>query len=218
MNQIKIQSIFKVLLGIFIITLFFNIQTFGLILGNRGGAPYDEAVGKKQNIESYIIEGAGYFLISNTDFLLFLNKIEMSELNGVDYNQIRTILDRAIENMEKANLIYTSLVLITTNTPYKQNFIERLNVFDYAGYQKQYGLNGIIFQEVALYLKNGDVTSIFTRILGRTGAILNSLYAVKKEIDANTFPGISNLWRLNQYYSETILFGQYSAEVFAKIN
>jgi hypothetical protein len=139
-------------------------------------------------------------------------------LSGVDYNELRAILNGAIENMEKAKSIYTSLVQTATNTPYRQSFIEGLKVFDYEGYQKQYGLNDIIFQETAAYLKKGDVTGIFAGILGRTVAILDSLNTVKKDIDAGIFPVISNLWRLNQYYGETVLFGQYAAEIFVKIN
>ncbi|HLP45971.1 MAG TPA: hypothetical protein VK469_08495 [Candidatus Kapabacteria bacterium] len=218
MNQIKRQTIFKVFIGLICI-LIANSVSFAYICGNYGGRGYEYPGGKTiSSIGIYIGEGAGCFLASNSDFLLFLNRIETSELNGVDYNELRAILNRVIENMEKSKSFYTTLVQIATNTPYRQSFIDGVKTFDYAGYQKQYGLNGIIFQEIALYLKNGNVTGIFSRILARTGTILDKLYSVKKEIDAETFPVIPNLWRLNQYYSETILFGQYSAEVFAKIN
>lgn len=217
MNQSIKQTTLKVVLGVFLITLFLDIQSFGLIMGNRGGAPYDEPIGKNQNIESYIIDGAGYFLGSNADFFLFLNKIEMSDLNGVDYNELRTILNRAIENMEKAKSIYTSLVQTASNTTYRQSFIDGLKAFDYTGYQKKCNLNGVMFKEVKAYLYKGNVTGVFARIHGRTGKILDSLYAVKKYIDADTFPVIPNLWRINQTYGETLLFGQYAAEVFSNI-
>ncbi|MCU0289773.1 MAG: hypothetical protein MUF15_25690 [Acidobacteria bacterium] len=173
---------------------------------------------KRKNIESYIIEGAGYFLNSNTDFLLFLTKIERSELNGIDYNELRATLNRVIENMEKAKSLYTSLVQTAANTPSKQSFIEGLKIFDYVGYQNQSALNSIIFQDTVSFLKNGDITGLFAKILGRTAEILDRLYIAKKDIDAEIFPSISNIWRLNQCYNETVLFGQYAAEIFARIN
>jgi hypothetical protein len=40
---------------------------------------------------------------------------------------------------------------------------------------------------------------------------------VKERLEANMFPAVSSLWRINQEYAEVELFGQYVAEVFYKL-
>jgi hypothetical protein len=47
--------------------------------------------------------------------------------------------------------------------------------------------------------------------------IIEQLQAVKTSMDAGTLPGISLLWRMNQAYSESLLTGQYIAEVFKSL-
>jgi hypothetical protein len=36
-------------------------------------------------------------------------------------------------------------------------------------------------------------------------------------VDAYKFPDLNSIWRLNQLFSETLLFGQYAAEVFQAV-
>jgi hypothetical protein len=213
---LKLSVCIFILIGI-------NLMSFGLIMGNFGDCGFDSGGGKDisivkdVSIKLYITEGAGYFLNSNSGMQLFLNKIEMSELNGVDYKELRDILYRTIENMEKAKEAYYNLKQKADNTPYNQAFINQLLFFDYAGFQNEKGLNETILKYVESFLREGDMRGFFAILLANSDKILNKLYTVKESVDSDRFPEISTIWRLSQDYSETILFGQYGSEVFYKI-
>jgi hypothetical protein len=206
----------------FLIEIFFlifflfvmNIHIYPYVIANRGDYAFDEEGEKGISIKSYIIKGAGYFLSSYSDWLLFLNKVEMSELNGIDYKELSNILYRAIENMENAKEAYYHLKQTADNTPYNQAMINHLLSFDYHGFKKERGFNNSIFKGVKSYLRKGDVRGFFARLLANTENILRKLYIVKESVDADTFPGLSTLWGISQDYSRTMLFGQYAAEMF----
>ena len=200
-----------------------NMNIYSYVIANRGDCAFSEGGGegisivKDISIKLYIIEGAGYFLNSYSDMHLFLNKVEMSELNGIDYKELRDILFRAIENMEKVKVAYYNLKQKADNTPYNQSVIDNLLSFDYQGFQKERGLNKQIFRDVKYYLSKGDVRGFFTILLSNTEQILSKLYTVKESVDAEKFPEISTLWRINQDYSGTMLFGQYASEIFQTV-
>jgi hypothetical protein len=192
---------------------------------NGSGYGYNEeeqpgATGIKEStpgIESIIIVGAGYFLRSQSDFLLFLNKIELSQLEGVNYTEMQNLLNIAIDNMEKARQEYVRLVEFAYATPYRQEVIQKLKTFDYEGLLAEKGLNPVIFKDAENYLKVGDLRGLHSRALLDTKNILAVLYQLKPVIDSGQFPVLEDLWRLNQAYAEAHLLGQYTSEVFARV-
>ena len=169
-------------------------------------------------IEDLIITGAGYFLRSQSEFLLFLQKVELSSLEGVDYTELGPSLRQAVELMELANHNDILLNTVACSTPYRQEVIEKLRNFDYEGLQLQKGLNAVIFKDVEYYLKKGDIRGVYSQGLYRSWNILSRLYRIDAYIDAEQFPPMEELWRLNQDYNSALMFGQYTAEVFAGIN
>jgi len=212
----KKQIILKTIIGL-IILLLFNYNSFSRIIANRGDCTFDNGDEKGFSMNYYITEGAGYFLNSYSDMLLFLNKVEMSELNGIDYKELRTIIYKSIENMEKAKDAYYSLKQLAEGTPYNQSVINLLLTFDYDGFQNERGLNSDIFKDVEEFLGKGDVRGLFCQLLSDTDEILFKLYSIKVMVDADVFPELSKLWRVNHAYSETMLFGQFAAEVFYEV-
>jgi hypothetical protein len=78
-------------------------------------------------------------------------------------------------------------------------------------------LNQQVFKQVETLLSQGNVTGVYEQIFLDTGVILEALYGVKQEIDQNLFPTIYNLWNLNQLYSNSLFFGQYTAMLFKAI-
>lgn len=168
----------------------------------------------KESIGAYIAEGAGAFLRSKAAMLQLLNKVEMSDLEGLDYDSFRTDLLCAIENMEAASYFYTLLKSTAANTPYNPVMIGRLRTIDYNRFQKLHGLNADTFRTVRAYLCQGDVTGFFGNLLTRTEMILDMLYKLKSSTETDQFPPIQLLWSLAQQYSEFQMAGQYSAQVF----
>lgn len=169
-------------------------------------------------IEAHVIEGAGHFLNAYSNILLFLNRVEKSELEGMDFNEAAQILDRAIENMDNALTVYNQLIDIAERTPYNKNTIFKLMNFDYNGFMSRYGLNNIIFKEVKMYLSNGDVIGMYKYIRKDFLLINRCLRKVKNVIDTDNIPIISSLLTINDEFSKTLNFGQIVSRCFSEIN
>ncbi len=102
-KQIPIKTIFFIF-----ILLITTKNTHSRIVGNYMDGAFEEPPSISQSFSSisqsinfYLIEAAGNYLGSYSDFLLLLNRIEMSEKNGIDYNILRILLDQSIDKMNK---------------------------------------------------------------------------------------------------------------------
>ncbi len=179
--------------------------------------PVNRVQSTQSNIGVYVVNGAGYFLKSQSAALLFLNKIEMSDLEGVDFNDLRAALYEAIAAMELSKNSYNDLKQTADITPYKSSMIAKLKNFDYDGFQKKRGLNSVIFNRVEEYLAHGDVNGLFGEVLSRTGIILDKLYRLKDTVEKDQLPLNQDLWKLAQEYSELHMGGQYAAQVFYEV-
>lgn len=226
------QFILRVFLATIALSLVYT-NLYPRVFLNKGGCPYESETCETapidgdiagitstapSSINTLIINGAGYFLNSQSNALLFLNKIEMSEVNGLNYNDLRESLYRAIENMEMARDTYMDLTELAIATPYRLAVIKRLITFDYDGYQTRNGLNDATFKKVEQYLGKGDVNGLFTEMLLGTKNILDMLYALKETVDKDQFPTNQSLWQLAQAYSEFHMAGQYAAQVFYAVS
>ena len=207
----------KLILGICIILLI-NLNTYSYVFFNRMDEPFESNGEESTSINSYIINGAEYYLKGYSDFLVVLNRVEKAPApDALDFNEVQKLLDSTISTMEKAKETYEALKQNAGNTPYNPVVIDKLLSFDYSGFCRESGLNKDAFSIVTQYLGKGDARGVFNKILTDTTAILNSLNTIKSSIDMNRFPLLSNLWRLNQRFAETLLFGQYCAEVMFAI-
>ena len=119
--------------------------------------------------------------------------------------------------MQKAGETYKSLVAAAKETPYDPDVIAKLIMFDYDTFRETNGLNKDIFSRIKKYLVKGDVTGLYVLLAADMAWIIEQLQTVKTGLDARTMPGISLLWRLNQKYGESLLGGQYIAEVFKSL-
>jgi hypothetical protein len=206
--------ILKLLSGVFIFFLF-NYSAFSKLIHNGANAGFVEP--QSITIQGYVIEAAGYFLESHADFLLFLNRIELADLNGVDYSELQLMINNTIAHLTNAKTTYNDLTQIADTAPYDQPFITELLNFDYNSLQQDKSLNSVIFNGIQNYLSAGDIRGIFHKTLADTQDILDLLIPIKCAVDAETLPETEDLWRVNQAYSETQLVGQYAAEVFSEV-
>jgi hypothetical protein len=205
--------IFMVLFILFIL----NTNFYSLIIANRGEEAFEDNLENGLSIKSGIIDGAGFFLKSYADSLLFLKEIEWSEPGNVDYKELSNLLGRTMDNIRNANEAYAKLKVMADAAPYSRVFIDKLTSFDYTGFQQDRSFNGTAFAAVKKYLAVGDVRGIFAHMLSAAQRILNMLRDIRASIEAEKFPALSSLWRLNQLFSETMIFGQISAEIFYEI-
>jgi hypothetical protein len=141
----------------------------------------------------------------------------LSDLNGLDYTELNQILDGAIHNMNNANNNYFMLILKAEFTPYNMTFIDKLKTFDYHGFESEYHLNAVVFDRVEGYLKKGDITGAFKACRTDILEIIAVLEEIKGYTTTNQLPDLTILWSLNELCSESLLFGQYAARVFAEV-
>lgn len=213
----------RIIIIMVLMTALFTGQLLAFVYANHSCGAYDgceqpegaRAAGPSMGV--LIMDGAGYFLRSHSHMLMLLNKVELSELYGPDYPVMQTPVKDALENMQKAGETYKSLIAAAKETPYNPEVITKLMMFDYENFRETNGLNKDIFYRVKKYLVKGDVTGLYVLLKADMDDIIHGLQAVKAILDAGTLPGISLLWRLNQTYSESLLTGQYIAEVFKSL-
>jgi hypothetical protein len=206
----------KLILFVLII-IFLNFNVFSRIVANYGEIGYDDDGDNIAPIKSMIVEGAGNYLTAYSDYLLFLNQVELSGENNPGYDEMQTLLNRCLEKLQRAKTAYLSINQTTVNTPYNLEMIYRLIFFNYDLFQWERGLNPNIFKEVKKYLSTGNVNGIFDRLLSASETLILKVTALKDTADAYKFPDLYTIWRVNQLFSETLLFGQYAAEVFQAV-
>ena len=158
-----------------------------------------------------ITTAGGYFLQSNSDYQIVLKKIELNEQGVIDS------IDHAIQSMTAANAIYFEIWETSKTLEYDPISIEKLSLFDYYSYKLENNLNPVIFQKVEDFLKKGHIRELFQQAFNCSKRILEKLKDIKKELESSRKVDISNYWRVNQFYLEFALFGQYASEVFNTI-
>jgi hypothetical protein len=195
----------------------FSFNETGEGFEGSGDGDGQKALAPASSLDAYIAEGAGYFLKSQSNFLLFLAKLETSELTHLNYVDLQEILLESKVNLELSKESYKLLVEIAEKTPYNNILLEQLQQFDYHKFEKNTGLNSVIFRSIAGFLKKGDIRGAYKHNYNSITTLLEKIGSIKSTIDSGLTPKLSDLWRINQSYSEIILFGQYATEVVFNI-
>lgn len=208
-----------VLLVLLLLWISFSIHAY--ICGNGAGNGYGEEGEKDYDkgsiIETYIIEGAAYFLKANSDFQSYLSRVELSDLKVTDYNELQSILNSVYDNMVKAGKSYENLIKTAETTPYNEVTILKLFNLNYDEFAVENRLNRTIFKDVEGYLKRGDITGAFRNIHTKFYEIIEKINFLKGKLSVNDSVEIKIYWELNQDFCQTLLFGQYISEVFFAI-
>jgi hypothetical protein len=203
--------------------IFICTNGYSRINCNQGGSCYEEGSGGNSithisSIEDFIVLGGGYFLKANSCVQEFLKMVELKDMEMENFDEMRVVVDRALENMTNAVDTYVALIARAEATPYNIIVIDRLKEFEYDEFRITYRLNRYIFDRVEEYLRKGNITGIFK--YNYTGFLdtLALLKTVKCEIEQNRLPDLTILWNLNEKFAGLSLFGSYVARVFHAIN
>ena len=211
----------KVLLGMIVLILLHpNLPT--LTHCNDSYSAFLEIDKKKKNsevgtIKGYVVEGAGYFIESYSDFVLFLNKIEIGELGSLNYNELKMILDKAIGKMEDTKNIYCELKQKADHTPYNPKVINELLAFNYGNFQIKNHLLEPVYNNVKHYLCRGKIREMYGERISQIERILSIANMIKSKIEVSELPGSSVFHDLNEVCSQSLLFCQYASMVFQEI-
>jgi hypothetical protein len=214
------------LITISIVFLVFTVNINAFMIANESDGAYSPPPPPPNGVASIcsitlrqlIADGGSHLFKSAGHINQFFSLVESSEITGADYKALQKTLNAAIYYMEQARDTYLQLKNLASEIPYNQEVIYRLLSFNYDSFQEENGLFPVIFEKVKGFLAAGNVTGIYNEFYSYTGHILEVLYIIKRDVDSEIFPDISNVWKVNQKYSEVKLFGQYVAMVFYNIN
>lgn len=222
MNKFLSSKALKIVLIVCLI-LGINSSLLSYVIFNRGDElfitnnPPTSYNSSSTTIQKCIIHGAAIFLDSYAHTLSFLRAVEMSDITGIDQEELKSQIGQAVKGMAVARDTYKTLYKIAGVTPYNPDMVERLMAFDYDTFRESKGLSTAVFAEVATFLKKGDVRGVFGKLLSGNETILKMLIGIQADVDCGKFPYIEKLWRINDIFIDTMRFGQYTAEVFYAI-
>jgi len=204
------------------------VPGFSMMVGNTSGSSFDDtgqlsgprAMSSTASgaVEDLVIKSATYFLKGKAYVDLLASRLEAAEIDGVCFYDYQMLVNDALDNMRMARYYYQSLKNKADITPYNQIVLKKLKAFDYQTFMVENGLIGEMFNLVKSYLEAGDVRGVYGRFLTYTDDIINILETVQKDVYYWSFPKAATMWKLNQECAEMLLFGQYVAQVFYKIN
>jgi len=184
--------------------------------GSSGGTTAVQSVSDSP-IESQVIRGAYFFLQAQSEINALMSVVEISDIEGLNYDLLLSHTEKAITHIKDAFYTYQNLIQLAEQTPYNSDILSLLKSFNYDEFSQDNGLNPIIFNQVTLYLKNGDITGTYRYIQNAFFEMHTMLNQVWLEATMDMTPNLPNLWRLSAKSSETLIFGQYISRVFYRI-
>lgn len=205
---------------IIILTIIPNF-IFPYIFANGSGGSYGEGEGDAAlsctSVEMLVVQGAGYYLNAYSEVLSFLNRVELSQATDAVPPEWDTILQRALTGMFHALATYNQLIHTAEATPYNATVISQLIYFDYDRYMSETELNPVIFREVQEFLAQGDITGLYKQIRYNLWDITLALMSIEYDVKLGKMPPLTQLWKLNEMSSHTLILGQYVARVFSAL-
>lgn len=212
----RIKMKLNVVTFVIILSVFFlHTAVSAKIVANFSSASFQGP--ESGTMEDYVVAGAGYFLTAYSDYLQALNRIELAEVNGLDYTDLQKLIDRSLLNIDNAVTEYDGLTQLADATAYDLAVRESLATYNYTATRVEKQVNNCIFDNVEAYLKAGDVRGLYKNLHESFKDLSTRLNEIKVEADAGVHPDLSKLWRLNQEFLNAYLLGQYTAEVFSQI-
>ncbi len=168
-------------------------------------------------MEEIIEESGGWFLRSYTFFLMILDKVEMSNIEGLDFEVFAKYTSQAIECLNRSNTLNGLLIDIAEATPYHEGVQEKLKTLDYQAFREKYNLTEVVFKNVAGYLSQGDIRGLLLNKYNQRTRMVDMLYTIQSYVEAKQMPPLADLWDLYQEYSHSLLAGQITARIFYSI-
>ena len=168
---------------------------------------------QRDQIESLTIEATSNFLKSNSEALLLLNEVEISQ-NGLNFDKALNFTNSALDklNVTKSNLL--DIIQIGTISGFDKEAVNRLKNFRYDTFVYDNNLVKDVFERLIPYFTDGDMIGFYQMMLNDLDEISDSLRSIKNQLEIKSQPPLEEFWLLLQKYSENILLGNYAAMVF----
>lgn len=210
-----------------IIVLLLGMPIYGVVSGNWGCGPLIpdgcqnsantsglSSVKSGYTIGQLIAEGTYYYTSANSKYQEFLSKIEISELRGYNFSELKNIVDIALKNMYMAERFYREVFDIASQCECDEKYLQKLREFDYDAFQQKNNLIPSVLEKTRDYLSIGNIKGVFEVMSVESLNIYNLLTAIKSQIDIEKVPEYHLMWDCNQRFFVTHLFGQYVSMIF----
>jgi hypothetical protein len=201
------------------LSLLLQVSGFSYVWCNKS----EDGFGGNGNVEKssavmgyYIKESAGYMLAGYSQTLALLNRVEVSGPAGIEAPNVLEWLGGIVSSLEKARDSWTLLIRTAGATPYNPEMTTLLSGFNYQAFEHRHTprLNPVLFKKVGDYLKKGDIRGLYLELFKDIEELLVLVNRVRATVASGEPPMLEDLWKLNHIFSDTILSGQYTAEIF----
>jgi len=200
------------------------LPVFSLFISNiseisfGGGSTTNTVI--NEELGSLIIQGAQQFLDGYKNTLALMQTTENPEAAKSAAAEIDTALSRSLTAVKSAVTTYETLIECAKSAPYNPTVIDQLKKFDYAGFLKSNEgyINPVVFETVTAYLSTGDIRGLYARLKSGMEGIACLLEKISMVMNSGQPTPVEDIWKLNQAFSQTLLLGQYTSQVFNTIN
>lgn len=208
---------FKTLMLCFILTVF-SVQIYPRIWCNTIDSGFsDDGVLAGFSMKTHNVEAAAHFLNTYGYSMLLLNKIELSELYGLNFAEAQELVQIASQEIKYAIDEFTLLRDLADRTPYNKNVLDLVAVYDYDAFEFKKNANTSILENVKIFLTEGKIREFYAEMHLNLLKIADHLNLLKNHLDGNIYPDFETIHNLNQILAETMVSGEYAAEIFHEV-
>ncbi len=183
------------------------------------GGRVDGELSAGSHIEELVMLGGAHFLKGQSLLLLLSNRVELSDLEGIDRTQWLGYLEESLQNISAAVDAYARLVTVADATPYNGAALNLLEKFDYNRFQGKFNLEPGIFKEVKQLLLKGNIRGFYKEFYISLVELKTILLGLREKyrVSADRIPGLADLWLANETSARMLIFSQYVTRVFFEI-
>lgn len=167
-------------------------------------------------IGGLVSEGGTFFLQSKGYFNFFVSRVEYSEIQGPNYEEMNIHLLAAIENLESAIDKYSLLCYTADNAQYNDNIVYLIK-YDYNGFKESNSVDLDVFCKVEEFLSQGKVKEVYHYALNEFLVLRGMLEEIKASVQLKRFPDINLVWKANEKFFNLGHFGQNCSQIFRNV-
>lgn len=165
----------------------------------------------------YTFKGGTYFLEAYANVIAYLKVVENEATEKLDTTEVQLYLDNALENINLARETFSQLKDEMLAASYNIKVLNILKNMDYNAFRVSISADKETFNQVSFYLKRADIPGLIGKMVFDMDAIMRTLKQLKKKTSMGIIAALPLSWELNRQFSKSMMFGQYAAQVFIKI-
>ncbi len=217
MNKSKKMNIKKLGFGICLIILI-SIYCYPWINSNGIGIMVNgSGIKDRAGVNEYTFKGGTYFLEAYSNVIAYLKVVENEATEKLDTTEVQLYLDNALENVKLARDTFSQLKEEMLTASYNMISVKMLKNMDYIAFRVSISADKETFNQVSFYLKRADIPGLIGKMVSDMDAMMRTLKQLKLKIPMGIIASLPLSWELNRQFSESLMFGQYAAQVFIKI-